>query len=217
MKLRDLAERIGTYWHRHGTFATLQFLGGRVVRHQRHLVFEAVLDTAPDDVSWLEGERLTVINRANVDSAIGADLREFLGGDAAADNLQGIRGGDELFVVAQGSQYHHCGYILFRTKQTRIIGEPQNPPLIACCLTVPAARGRGLYRRALIAELRHLWDRGYRRIVIETSPGNLPSRKGIEAAGFRFCREVSAWIVLNCLVYQKRIESSGARRRLILL
>ena len=133
------------------------------------------------------------------------------------DNLEGVRQGDELFVVANGAAYQHCGYILFKTRQTRVIGERKGTPLIACCLTAPAARGRGLYRRALIAELRHLWDRGYRRVVIETSPDNLPSRKGIEAAGFRLCREVSAWIVLNWLVYQKRIEPAGATRRLILI
>lgn len=217
MRLLDLVKRIGTHWRHHGTLATLQFLASRIVRHQRHVVFEAVLDAAPDDVPLLEGERLKVIDRANLDSAIGADLRAFLGGDEAADNLEGVRNGNELFVVAHGAEYRHCGYILFRSKQTRIIGEPGDPPLIACCHTAPGARGRGHYRRTLIAELRHLWDRGYRRVVIETSPGNVPSRKGIEAAGFRLCREVSVWIVLNWLVYQKRIESSGVSRRLILL
>jgi GNAT superfamily N-acetyltransferase len=217
MRLLNLASRIVVHWRRQGTSATLRFLASRIVRHERHVVFEANLDTALDDVSWAEGERLKVIDRDNVDSAIGANLLKFLGGAAAAENLQGVREGNELFVVAQGSEYQHCGYILFRTRQSRIIGEPKDAPLIACCFTAPSARGRGLYRRALIAELRHLRGRGYRRAVIETSPDNLPSRKGIEAAGFRLCREVSVWIFLNCLVYQKRIESSGATRSLILL
>jgi RimJ/RimL family protein N-acetyltransferase len=216
-RLLNLADRIRIYRRRHGSVATMRFLGSRIVRHQRHVVFEAILDRAPDDVAWLEGERLKVIDRENIDSAIGAELRAFLGGDGALENLEGVRNGDELFVVAKEGEYHHCGYILFRTPQTRIIGEPQDPPLIACCLTAPAARGRGLYRRALIAELRHLWNRGYRRVVIETSPENLPSRKGIEAAGFRLCREVSAWIVLNWLVYQTQVEPAGATRRLILI
>jgi ribosomal protein S18 acetylase RimI-like enzyme len=188
-----------------------------MVRHERHVVFDANLDVAFDDVPWSDGERLNVIDRGNVDSAIGADLLKFLGGDAAAENLKGVREGNELFVIAQGAEYQHCGYILFRTKESRIIGEPKDAPLIACCFTAPSARGRGLYRRALIAELRHLKERGYRRAVIETSPENLPSIKGIEAAGFRLCREVSVWIFLNCLVYQKRIESSGATRSLILV
>jgi hypothetical protein len=217
MRLLSLANRIEIHWRRHGALATLRFLASRIVRHQRHVVFEAILDAPPDDVRWSEGELLNVIDRDNVDSAIGADLLHFLGGESATDYLQGVREGNELFVVAQGAEYQHCGYILFRTKQSRIIGEPKDPPLIACCFTAPAARGRGLYRRALNAELRHLWLCGYRRVVIETSPDNLPSRKGIEAAGFRLCREVSVWIVLNCLVYQKRIESSGATRRIMLL
>ena len=187
------------------------------MRHQRHVVYEAVLDTAPADVSWPEEERLKVIDRSNVDTAIGTELRAFLGGESAQDNLEGVRNGNELFVVANGNAYHHCGYILFQARQTRLIGESKGTPLIACCFTSDAARGRGLYRRALIAELGHLWNRGHRRVVIETSPDNLPSRKGIEAAGFRLCREVSAWIVLNWLVYQKRIESSGSFRRLILI
>ena len=195
----------------------MRFLASRIVRHQRHVVFDVVLDTAPDDVAWLEGEWLKVIDRGNVDYAVGTELRAFLGGEEALDNLEGVRNGNELFVVSNGAAYHHCGYILFQTRQTRIIGEPKGTPLIACCLTAPVARGRGLYRRTLIAELHHLWSRGYRRVVIETSPENLPSKKGIEAAGFRLCREVSAWIVLNWLVYQKRIEPSGSTRRLILI
>ena len=181
------------------------------------MVFEAILDAAPDNIPWSEDELLKVINRDNVDSAVGPDLLHFLGGDAATDNLQGVREGNELFVVAHGAEYQHCGYILFSTKQSRIIGEPKDLPLIACCFTAPAARGRGLYRKALISELHHLWCRGYRRVVIETSPENGASRRGIEAAGFQLCREVNAWILLNWLVYQKVIESSGSRRRLLLL
>jgi len=217
MRVLNLASRIVAHWRQRGSAATLRFLASRILRHERHVVFEANLEAAFEDVPWSEGERLKVIDRANVDSAIGADLLEFLGGDAAAENLQGVREGNKLFVVARGTEYQHCGYILFRTKQSRIIGEPRDAPLIACCFTAPSARGRGIYRRALIAEMRHLRGCGYRRAVIETSPENLPSRKGIEAAGFRFCREVSAWILLNSLVYQKRIESSGATRGLILL
>ena len=63
MKLGNLARRIGTYRRRRGTLATMQFLASRIVRHQRHVVFEAILDTAPVDVPWLEGERLKVIDR----------------------------------------------------------------------------------------------------------------------------------------------------------
>src|SRR5215472_16492535 len=109
MRLLDLASRILVHWRRQGTLATVRFLAGRIVRHERHVVFDADLDTALEESPWSEDERLNVIDRDNVDSAIGADLLKFLGGDAAADNLQGVREGNELFVVAQGAEYKHCG------------------------------------------------------------------------------------------------------------
>ena len=56
-----------------------------------------------------------------------------------------------------------------------------------------------------------------RRVVIETSPDNIASRKGIEAAGFRLCREISAWIVLNSFVYQKRTDLTGCTRQMFLV
>jgi len=136
-----------------------------------------------------------------------------LGGEGAVENLEGVRNGNRLFVVAKGDEFQHCGYILFKTRQTLIIGENGNPPLIACCQTTPAARGRGLYRKALHAELGYLWSKGHRRAVIETSPDNLPSRRGIEAAGFRPCREVEVWILASCVVWQKVSDSWGNRRK----
>ncbi len=217
MRLLNLAERVGRYWRHRGTVATVRFLLSRIIRREDRVVFEANLDTAPKDISWSDDEQLKVIDRENVDVAVGADLFKFLGGNEAVENLKGVREGNELFVISDGTEYKHCGYILFRTRETRIIGEPKDPPLIACCYTAPAARGRGLYRKALLAELRHLWGRGYRRAVIETDLDNVPSRRGIEAAGFRLCREVRSWIVLNMLVYQKRIEPSGVSRSVIRL
>ena len=71
------------------------------------------------------------------------------------------------------------------------------------CYTAAAARGRGLYRRALLGEMRYLQDRGYKRVVIDTHPSNQASRRGIEAAGFQFARTVSVWIVLNLFALQR--------------
>jgi RimJ/RimL family protein N-acetyltransferase len=132
------------------------------------------------------------------------------------ENLAGVRRGDRLFVVKSDVGYLHGGYIFYKTRQTRILGETGSPPLIGCCWTAPFAQGRGLYRKALGAELSYLQDQGYSRALIETSPQNIPSRKGIEAAGFRLCREMSAWIMLNRLVCQKAVEPSGTKWRIIL-
>lgn len=131
--------------------------------------------------------------------------------------LEGVRKGNWLFVVRNGSEFQHCGYVLFNTRQTKIIGEMENPPLIAGCRTAPSAQGRGLYRRALNAEMCYLRDRGYRRAVIETDPLNIPSRKGIEAAGFQLCRDARVWILLNWLVVQKAVDLSGSKWRVFFL
>jgi RimJ/RimL family protein N-acetyltransferase len=179
------------------------------------VVYEVNLDTPRQATEWLPDEELTVIGPETVDSKVSVEMLEFLGGNEAVENLEGVRNGDRLFVVASTQDFQHCGYILFHTRQTRILGEDGNPPLIASCLTAPAARGRGLYRRALNAELCYLREQGFHRVVIETDPENIASRKGIEAAGFRLCRRTSAWIFLNWVVWQKLEENSGTRWRMV--
>ena len=139
------------------------------------------------------------------------DLFDFLGGGQAYESLQGVRGGDRLFVVARGSEYLHRGYILFRTQQTELLGETEGAPLIASCATAPAARGRGLYPRALNEELRYLHKHGYSRAIIETDPENHASRRGIEAAGFSLAWEMEAWIFINRFVFQRIRKQSRTR------
>jgi len=217
MNLQHITGRIERYRRQHGILGTLGFLASRIVRHQRYLVFEASLTTPRSCTEWRAGERLQLFGPENIDFEMTPQLQDFLGGEQALEHLAGVRNGDRLFVVSSGSELHHCGYILFQTRQTRILGETGNPPLIASCLTAPSARGRGLYRRALNAELCYLRSQGYERAVIETDPENVASRKGIEAAGFQLCREANVWIVLNWMVYQKMAESGGVKRRLLFL
>jgi len=212
-----VAERIRRHWRQHGPLSTLRFLASRILRRWRCVVYEASLETPGACAHWNDGDRLQVIGPENLDKALTPELRSFLGGEEAIENLEGVRTGNRLFVVANDSGFLHCGYILFQTRQTRIIGETTGPPVIACCQTVPTAQGRGLYRNALRAELCYLRERGYRRAVIETDPKNIPSRRGIEAAGFRLCRQATSWIVLNWIVGQKLVEPSGVRWRLFSL
>ncbi len=200
-----------------GVWATVRFLSSRAFRHHRYLVFEASLDSPRVCTEWRADERPRWIGAETLDAEMTPDLLEFLGGEGAAENLDGVRNGDRLFVIRDGESVVHCGYIFFQTRQTKVLAEKGNPPLIACCQTAPAARGRGLYRRALNAELCYLRQQGYRRAVIETDPDNIPSRKGIEAAGFRLCRDVSVWIALNWLALQRVMESSGTRWQACLL
>jgi RimJ/RimL family protein N-acetyltransferase len=210
VSIPSLTRRVFRHWRQHGTGRTIRFLSSRIYRRSLYIVFEAQPDGDVACPHWHGQERLIVIGRNNIDSHLTPSLRTFLGGEEAIENLNAVRQGDWLFVVADGDQYLHCGYVFFRTPQTKLLGEDDNPPLIACCYTPPEFRGRGLYRKALRAELCQLWRSGYKRIVIETHPDNVSSRKGIEAAGFHLRREVTDWIFLNRIVLQRRVEASGS-------
>jgi RimJ/RimL family protein N-acetyltransferase len=129
--------------------------------------------------------------------------------------VSGIRSGDRLFIVADRDNYLHRGYVIFNGRAKKLIDEPGNVPLIGYCYTAAAARGRGLYRRALLAEMRYLQELGYKRVVIDTHPVNHASRKGIEAAGFAFVRTVSAWIVLNLFAIRRTETGHNTRWRVV--
>jgi RimJ/RimL family protein N-acetyltransferase len=106
---------------------------------------------------------------------------------------------------------------MFNSRAKKLIGEDGDVPLIGYCYTAAAARGRGLYRRALLAEMGYLQHRGYKRVVIDTHPANQASRKGIEAAGFQFLRTVSVWIVLNLFALQRTEAGHDTRWRMLFL
>jgi RimJ/RimL family protein N-acetyltransferase len=181
------------------------------------VVYAADCSLPGEAPQWADGEDLLEISGDNLDLELTPELYVFLGRHEAFDNLEGVRTGNRLFVVRRGREYLHCGYIMFRTRETRILGETDGPPLIGCCQTAPAARGRGLYRKALRAEIRHLQARGFRRAIISTHPDNAASRKGIEAAGFSLVREVESWILLNRIVVRKSRESGRAAWRILML
>jgi len=205
--------RLKRLWKQRGPLATVRFVATRVFRHESHVVYEASLDRPSPALRWNDGEQLLQVGSENVDSAITPQLKKFLGGDQAFECLEGVRNGDRLFVVSIGSEYVHRGYIMFNTRQSKVIGDGAKAPLIGYCLTAPGARGRGIYRRALQAELNYLRENGYNRALIETRPANVASRKGIEAAGFTLAWNAEVWIVLNSLVIQCLRNSNGRRWR----
>lgn len=214
---RTYGERILRHCRQHGIVSTARFLGSRLVRYRSYVVYEADLETPRAYTAWGDGEVLKRIGREELDAALTESIRAFLGGEDAFESIQGVREGNLLFLVTIHGEVQHCGYILFCTRQTKILGEDAAPPLIANCFTASIARGRGLYRKALNDELCYLRERGYRRAIIETDPENLPSRKGIEAAGFRLVRKIGNFILLNWLVLQRSHESSRSRWRLLAL
>ncbi len=216
MTIPLIRQRLRREWQSKGAWRTFRFLASRVFRGWKSVVYEADLEIPRAPSEWGPDETIEALGPDEIDAAITPALTAFLGGDGP-ENLDGVREGNRLFLISAGGMLLHCGYILFRTRQTKLIGESGEPPVIACCFTSPTARGRGLYRKALNAELCFLRDRGYKRVVIETDPENTASRKGIEAAGFRLIRRVRSWIVLNRLVLQRSVEPSGSYWRILFL
>jgi RimJ/RimL family protein N-acetyltransferase len=217
MSIALRSSRLTRLWKQRGALATLRFILTRIFRHEVHWVYAIEQGDARAVASWSPTEKLIIVTADNLAAELNRELESFLGGPMALENLRGVREGDTLFVVRDGEQYVHRGYALHRTRQKKLLGEEEATPLISYCFTTNAARGRGLYRRALAAELEYFLSRGCLRVAIETDPSNTASQKGIIAAGFRFSREVSAWILLNALIVRFTREESRRRVRLFLL
>jgi RimJ/RimL family protein N-acetyltransferase len=124
-----------------------------------------------------------------------------------------IHHGDWLYAVLVNGECQHFGGVGFSSRQIRILGERSRIPLIGACNTVPEARGRGLYRRALAELGTRLQAAGYERVLIETKPENYASQRGIDAAGYQLQRIMSIWIFFSVIAFATiRINSSVSRK-----
>jgi GNAT superfamily N-acetyltransferase len=123
-----------------------------------------------------------------------------------------IHHGDWLYVVLVNGECQHFGGVGFSSRQLRILGERSRIPLVGACNTIPEARGRGLYRRALAELGARLQAAGYERILIETTPKNYASQRGIEAAGYRLQRIMSIWIFFHVIAIAT-IRTNGSVSR----
>jgi RimJ/RimL family protein N-acetyltransferase len=158
---------------------------------------------------WQPGESLIILGPDTIDVKLTEQLRSFLGAPAAEAEIEGVRGGDRLFVVAPETDVLACSYIFFDTtremrRQARIYGKLRNTPIVGMSFTSPAARGRGLYRRILNEMVRYFVQIKYKRVVAELQPGNIASHKASQAACMRVCRELCDWEILNKLFVPAR-------------
>lgn len=190
-----------------------------LIQYRRRLVWEVDLTKVQPLSQWESGQSLIVLGPENVKHDTTAELRHFLGGDAAAAELDGVGGGDRLFVVASPTEYLAYSYIFFATReasrrQARILGEAENTPIIGQSFTAREARGRGIYRRVLNEMFIYLRGTGYERAVCEVDPLNRPSIRASRAAGMRMCRELDDWRILKRILLQRVQESGRTRWRL---
>ena len=190
-----------------------------IVRRRERLIWEMNLGPLPPSV-WEHGEKLMILGPDNIDRELTDQIRAVLGGPAAEPEIEGVRGGDRLFVVATETDILSWSYIFFDTtnetrRQARIYGEVRNTPIIGMSFTSPPARGRGLYRRILHEMFRYLASMNCERAVCEVHPGNTPSNKASLAVGMRVCRELRDWAIFNKLFIQRVTERGRSRWRVL--
>ncbi len=195
--------------------AVLETLLYPVVRYRRRQIWSASLAGPRQPSQWRDGETIVFIGPGNFDSEVTAGLAAFAGNDEAA--LAGVRRGDCLCVVSDASGYLGCTYAFFTAntpetrRQSKILGAAPETPIAGLSFTIPRARGRAIYRRALNDLFIHLRARGCQECICEIDPDNGASQSASLAAGMTLCRELTDWIVLRRLVLQRVCPVNGHR------
>jgi hypothetical protein len=215
--LANVASRIQAQVKERGILATFGFLASRLFRHQVTCVLDADLRVPLPSVEWAPSESVLIVGPQNVDSALGARERAFLGG-TTEEFIPGLRTRDLLFLISDGGTYLHRSYVMLNASTgKKLIGEEPETPLIGYAYTSDAARGRGIFKRALGAELLHLQSMGYKRALFEFHPDNTPSKKGSMAAGFSYSKIADVWIAFNLVAAQRLKSNNGTRWKILFL
>lgn len=167
--LRVVVCKVGVLLARLATFREVVVI---IYRHER-----ATPATARVSIRWAGAENLR--DALEMDSP--ARLEEF-----RAFLAQGDRG---YYAYQDGSMIHRA-WVQFgprRIKTWRSYGSldlRSGEAYIHYCETAPRARGRGVYPTVLAFIASELRQDGMHSIFITTTEDNLPSRHGIERAGF---------------------------------
>jgi RimJ/RimL family protein N-acetyltransferase len=194
---------------RSGTRRMLRFLAGRLfVRVWRSVVFDMVSPDQPVSVDWPTQQLLSIFTAdgPRLTPELDTFIRRY-----ESELPDRVAAGDWLYVIMVEGRCAHFGSVCFFSRQLRVLADKMDSPVIGHCFTAPDARGQGLYRHALATVASRLQAAGYSRIVIETSPDNYASRRGIEAAGFRLRRLIKTVILFNYFAVAA-IEENGHTR-----
>ena len=144
--LRGYVGRLRAYSAKRGLRATLAALGRnvvqRLVRYQHHFIWEEDLTRRREPSAWAADEQFSILGPDNIDGELSPSLREYLGGDGAAGDIEGVRKGDRLLLVRARGKYVYSGYIYFETtgesrRQKKIYAEDPRTPVIGTCVSAP--------------------------------------------------------------------------------
>jgi hypothetical protein len=113
-----------------------------VIRIERHGVWETMLLDERPPSAWANDEEFRIVGPETLEGELNPRLVEFLGGENAAYDLEGVRRGDRLLIVTINGQYVYGGYVYFNTteetrRQLKIYGEDGTSPVIGTCVSKP--------------------------------------------------------------------------------
>ncbi|WP_459825590.1 N-acetyltransferase family protein [Desulfomicrobium salsuginis] len=94
-------------------------------------------------------------------------------------------GVDDFFIAAKAGVIQHISWIYYREHTNRILLLDHGDAEIKHVLTVPDARGRGIWPRVLCAVFEHLGRNGVKRLFACVLQENGSSIRAMEKAGFR--------------------------------
>ena len=205
--------RLLTEFRRRGPTGLAHFLARRVVRFQRHWLFQRDLDFFGLTPRNWPGYRFIVVSqeRFNVQSSRFSEQFAAVAQQGGGEYLEDIpRGKAVMLLILSGRTPVHYAYVLRGSRTVCLLGEVhEQTALLGNAFTWPAYRGRGLqaysvFRRAAVAQ-----QLGLERVVSETTPDNTASQHGLLKGGFSKDGEIAVLVLFNRLA----LGWSSARRR----
>jgi predicted acetyltransferase len=186
--------KISTLARERGYWGLLRFLISRVfVRRFHRAVYEVKTPDAVGLPVWRASEVFFFERPARME-----DLPEPIRRCCRDRNAsEYVDGSTYVYAVLVDGVAVHSGFVMMRTRETKVLGEPSGTPLIGNCYTAEGSRGRGYYSRALRELTHRLGETGCDRVLIEVDVWNQSSRRGIDKGGFRLHRILSGYIVAN--------------------
>lgn len=90
----------------------------------------------------------------------------------------------DFFIARNNDGIQHISWIYYHNNHNRILSLGENEAEVKFCLTLPAARGLGVYPIVINSIAQFLYQKGVKRVFMCVHEENQPSIRGIEKAGF---------------------------------
>ena len=203
--LAEMRDRLVSVWRKRGIRKFILFVGGRLLRLQRDIIYRRDSARCSAEQPVFEALRLCRVGADHPPDRLARGLQQQLFALEDSQYREELYRDDLLFAVldTRGRVIHHS-YVFYRSSYKHLLGLEQNAPLIGNCETIEAWRGLRIFPRVLTAIALYLTEyRQCRYIYTSCAPGNIPSIKGMEKAEFEPYARVASFIILNRYVVQK--------------